>query len=250
MSKSAMSRKQFMQSKGATCDNWAWSWSFINAAENTVIFGAWDSNTKGSKSLIFRESWATGSNGRKKSGYSQSREHIRLVEEEGYKLFTFPIIFSDELKDERGIGPAKIKGFKPVLTMKSLIRSGVSWYAFDEEVLPGLGEEVSNSTEFVEGAVKTVTFNAYERNDKARLACIKHHGVVCAACHFSFEEIYGPIGKGFIHVHHIVPLAKIRRVYKLDPIRDLIPVCPNCHAMIHSTEPAMSIDELKATLRG
>jgi len=241
-----MSRKSFIQSQGAACLNWTWSWSFINADKQIVIFGAWDTNTEGSRSLILSESWYRNRAGRKSPGYPQSREHIRLVEEQGYKLFTFPIIFSDELQDEDGIGPPKIKGFKPVLTQRSLVRAGVNWYASDDLASTAIAEEVLNPQKYVEGTAKNISVNAFERNANARLACIKHHGAMCAVCKFNFETAYGAIGRGFIHVHHIVPLAEIRRAYVLDPIRDLIPLCPNCHAIIHLTHPAMSVEELKS----
>jgi 5-methylcytosine-specific restriction protein A len=213
-----------------------------------VIFGAWDKNTEGSKSLILSEAWTTDSTGRKNPAYPQSREHIRLVEEHGYKLLTFPIIFSDELQDKDGLGPAKIKGFDPVLTPKSLVRVGGSWYASDDAVPTSIAEEISTPEKFVEGTAKTISINAFERNSKARSACIKHYGAFCAVCNFNFEAAYGAIGKGFIHMHHIVPLAEIRREYELDPIRDLIPVCPNCHAIIHLTQPPMTIEELRSFL--
>jgi 5-methylcytosine-specific restriction protein A len=240
-----MNRKSFIQANGATCTNWTWSWSFVNVDKQTVIFGAWDMHTDGSRSLILSETWAENHVGRKSPAFSQSRAHIRLVEEKGYKLLTFPIIFSDELKDKDGFGPAKIKGFEPVLTPKFLIRVGGSWYASDGTVPNAIPEEVANPESFVEGAVKTIAVNAYERNSKARSACIKHHGAVCAICNFNFANAYGLIGNGFIHVHHLVPLAEIRRKYELDPIRDLIPICPNCHAIIHLTQPAMSVEELR-----
>jgi 5-methylcytosine-specific restriction protein A len=243
-----MSRKSFIQSQGATCANWTWSWSFVNVEKRTVIFGAWDKNTEGSRSLILSETWATNRAGRKNRAYPQSREHIRLVEEQGYKLLIFPITFSDELQDENGFGPSRIKGFESVLTPKSLVRVGGSWYAFDDAVPASIAEEVSTPERFVEGAVKKIAVNAYERNSKARSACIKHYGAVCAFCNFNFGAVYGAIGKGFIHVHHIVPLAEIRGEYELDPIRDLIPVCPNCHAIIHLTQPTMSIEELRTCL--
>lgn len=243
-----MNRKSFIQSQGATYANWTWSWSFVNVEKQAVIFGAWDKNTEGSRSLILSEAWAKSRAGRKNPAYPQSREHIRFVEEQGYKLLTFPIIFSDELQDEDGFGPAKIKGFEPVLTPKSLVRVGGSWYASDDAVPTSIAEEVSTPEKFVEGAAKTIAVNAYERNSKARSACIKHYGAVCVVCNFNFEAAYGAIGKGFINVHHIVPLAEIRREYELDPIRDLIPVCPNCHAIIHLTQPAMSIEELRSCL--
>lgn len=240
-----MSRKSFIQSQGATCHNWTWSWSFINEEKRTIIFGAWDRYTEGSKSLILGETWAKNHAGRKNPAYPEAREHIRLVEEQGYTLLTFPIIYSDELRGENGLGPAKIKGFDPTLTQRSLVRVGDNWYASDGEIPSSIPEEVSRPEKYIEGAAKTVSVNAYERNPKARSACIKHYGATCAVCSFDFEKAYGPIGHGFIHVHHIIPLAEIRREYELDPIRDLIPVCPNCHAIIHLTQPALSVKELR-----
>jgi 5-methylcytosine-specific restriction protein A len=240
-----MSRKSFIQAQGATCKNWTWSWSFVNHANTTVIFGAWDRNTEGTRALILGEAWERNSSGKRKPAYSQSREHIKLIEEKGYKLLTFPIVFSDELQDENGIGPAKISGFEPNLVKKKLIRSGGNWYASDNSMPPTSAEEVDNPNGFIEGATKTISINAYERSKKARSACIKHYGAICAGCGFDFGKKYGEIGKGFIHVHHKVPLSEIRKEYKLDPLADLIPVCANCHAVVHLTQPAMTIEELR-----
>jgi 5-methylcytosine-specific restriction protein A len=240
-----MNRKSFMQAQGATCKNWTWSWSFVNHEKKIVIFGAWDRNTEGNRALILSEAWEKNSSGKRKPAYSQSREHIRLIDEEGYKIFTFPIIFSDELQDENGIGPAKISGFEPNLSKKKLIRAGINWYASDNSIPPISAEEVANPDGFIEGATKIISVNAYERSKKARLECIRHYGAVCAGCGFDFGKKYGVIGKGFIHVHHKVPLSEIRKEYKLNPITDLIPICANCHAMVHLTQPAMTIEELK-----
>ncbi|MGI2172402.1 HNH endonuclease [Shewanella sp. MF05960] len=66
-------------------------------------------------------------------------------------------------------------------------------------------------TGFTEGALKQVTINAYERDPKARKACIAKFGAICQVCDFDFEKTYGAIGKGFIHVHHKVDLATIHR---------------------------------------
>lgn len=106
-------------------------------------------------------------------------------------------------------------------------------------------ETVPEGREYVTGAVRQVLVNAYERDPGARSECIQHHGVRCAVCEVSFEEQYGPVGKDFIHVHHCKPLAH-REVNRLDPINDLIPVCPNCHSMLHSSDPPLSVEELKA----
>ena len=86
-----MTSREFIESVGATCQNWQWSWSFVNQAERFVVFGAWDRNTAGRRSVILSEGWMTNSTGRKNLGFKQSRDHIRLVEEEGYSLKTFPM---------------------------------------------------------------------------------------------------------------------------------------------------------------
>jgi 5-methylcytosine-specific restriction protein A len=92
---------------------------------------------------------------------------------------------------------------------------------------------------------KNRLLNIFERNPVARKYCVEHYGYVCKICGFDFEKIYGDIGKEFIHVHHIIPLSEINKEYVIDPIKDLVPVCPNCHAMIHRKIPALTIEELK-----
>lgn len=99
-----------------------------------------------------------------------------------------------------------------------------------------------------EGIVKQVFVNRYERNRAARNKCIEHYGSQCVICGFDFEEVYGPIGKNKIHVHHLVPLSKIKHDYKVNPIYDLRPVCPNCHLIIHSKKEAFTIEEVKNLL--
>ena len=91
--------------------------------------------------------------------------------------------------------------------------------------------------------------NQYERSPKARAQCIKIHGVVCKVCGFDFEKMYGRHGKGYIHVHHIVPPSEINEAYEVNPEADLIPVCRNCHAMIHRGDKMLSIEQLKDMLR-
>jgi len=114
------------------------------------------------------------------------------------------------------------------------------------EVLP---EEVLGGETFVEGATKTIRVNVYERNPQARAKCLEIYGVRCSACEFDFGSMYGAIGDGFIHVHHLKQLSDIGKSYELDPALDLLPVCPNCHAMLHRRNPPYSIDELREMMR-
>ena len=109
-------------------------------------------------------------------------------------------------------------------------------------------DDLQDEKEYVEGAKKRITVNAYERDPKARKACLKRHGYRCAVCTMNFQEVYGNIGKQFIHVHHKKPLAGRRTDYTVKPTIDLVPVCPNCHAMLHTSNPPLGIEELKQKL--
>jgi hypothetical protein len=111
------------------------------------------------------------------------------------------------------------------------------------------GEEHVPNRSYLEGAAVRVLVNRYERDRSARDECVAHHGTACAVCGFEFSREYEGVGEGFIHVHHIVPLATCGRRYRIDPINDLVPVCPNCHAMLHQTDPPMAIKELRRCLR-
>ncbi|MDD2815311.1 MAG: HNH endonuclease [Thiotrichaceae bacterium] len=98
-----------------------------------------------------------------------------------------------------------------------------------------------------EGAKKSIVVNAYERNPKAREECVQHYGTDCVVCGFNFGEAFGELGEGFIHVHHLKPISSIGKSYEVNPVQDLRPVCPNCHAMLHRKKDAvLSIDELIA----
>ncbi len=143
-----------------------------------------------------------------------------------------------------GVGtPKQVRDVTPVEVLWQL--SPVTNAASRPEVLP---EEIAEPATVVEGAKKTVTVNAYERDRTARERCIAHWGVVCVVCGFDFERRYGALGVGFIHVHHLKPLAEIGERYHLDPVQDLRPVCPNCHAMLHRSRQVLSIQQLRRIL--
>lgn len=109
-------------------------------------------------------------------------------------------------------------------------------------------EENSLEKNYIEGALTSRLVNSYERNTRARLKCLAHHGFKCIACGFDFEKHYGKIGSGYIEVHHLVPLSSLKAEYTVDPIKDLIPLCANCHAMVHRTKPALSLEEIKSMI--
>lgn len=106
---------------------------------------------------------------------------------------------------------------------------------------------VENAGPYEEGKQKLRYHIQRERNRKAREKCIEIKGLKCCICGINFENVYGKVGKGFIQVHHITPISEKSKCYVVDPINDLVPVCPNCHAMLHKSENGkfLSVEELK-----
>jgi HNH endonuclease len=98
---------------------------------------------------------------------------------------------------------------------------------------PAMASFEVDEEKLFEGTERRVIATIDERNPAARKRCIDHHGATCCVCAFDFAAVYGEIAQGFIHVHHVKPMSEIGEKYSVDPIKDLVPVCPNCHAVIH-----------------
>jgi predicted HNH restriction endonuclease len=117
------------------------------------------------------------------------------------------------------------------------------------EVSVRLPEEVPVSAAHAEGSVHRILVNRYERDPRAREECIRHYGAVCFICGFDFVSKYGQVAAGFTHVHHLNLLSSLGPDYEVNPVRDLRPVCPNCHAVLHRREPPYSVEEVQRFLR-
>jgi len=110
-------------------------------------------------------------------------------------------------------------------------------------------DDIPEYRSHTEGAAIRVLMNRYERNAKLRGECLQKFGYTCVICGFNFEERYGDIGKGFIHVHHLEDIASKGGEYQTT-YEKLRPVCPNCHAMLHKGKPeAYTPEELREMLQ-
>lgn len=123
----------------------------------------------------------------------------------------------------------------------------LGWVTPERDIPITFPDEVDEAKVFREGAVCKVSVNAYERNPEARQKCLDYYGTSCFVCGFNFGLVFGELGEGFIHVHHLCPISEIAEEYEIDPVKDLRPVCPNCHAMIHRRS-HLSIEDLQALL--
>ena len=112
---------------------------------------------------------------------------------------------------------------------------------------PAFGFSIYSENEvrlYAEGKSKTITTKTYDRSSLARQVCIEHYGYTCVVCGFNFEKAYGQLGANYIEVHHLKPIADIGEEYLIDPIKDLRPVCANCHRMLHKQRPPLSVEDL------
>lgn len=148
--------------------------------------------------------------------------NLALIEEVDSEKLSLPLVLQNGLKAAPQ-GPIKLKG-----SLESYIASIFS--TANDEFFP---EVLDKELEIFEGLKKQVAVNKYERSSVARAKCIEVHGLSCKVCSFNFVQIYGELGENFIHVHHVTPIHSIGESYKVDYVKDLIPVCPNCHAMLH-----------------
>jgi 5-methylcytosine-specific restriction protein A len=96
----------------------------------------------------------------------------------------------------------------------------------------------------VEGRKIVTKLTRYERSRKNRRACINYFGSSCQICGLNFGEFYGAVGDGYVEVHHRLPVSMMESAYRLDVVKDLIPVCANCHRMMHRQWPPLTPEDL------
>lgn len=96
-----------------------------------------------------------------------------------------------------------------------------------------------------EGREKIRRHVVYERSRKNRTKAIELHGTRCKVCGFSFNEVYGgDLARDFIEIHHLESISERQR--KVDPESDIVPVCSNCHSMLHRDRSRIvTLEELK-----
>jgi 5-methylcytosine-specific restriction enzyme A len=198
----------------------------------------------------------------RKAGY-WGRRFLQSVRRNGGLATVKRMLLPPNQQQRKGLD-ALLEAGHPELTVEAIVLQDRFRPLFSEAELRVAGERLGDYAEklkaivtqppslypddlplgrqYAEGARKVVRVNAYERNTTARAAlrcppwlcvCILRHDV---------EGKYGALGKEFIHVHHSKPLALADGSYIIDPVADLRPVCPNCHAMLHRREPPLSME--------
>lgn len=124
----------------------------------------------------------------------------------------------------------------------------VAWAAASGLEETGFADESTSESHFAEGASERVFVNRYERSSAARAACLAHYGRTCTVCEARFAAQYGSAAPRLVQVHHLNPLGVRQGEGQVDPVRDLRPLCPSCHALVHLQSPPLSIEAARRLL--
>lgn len=108
------------------------------------------------------------------------------------------------------------------------------------------------ASEYDEGERLKREIALFRRNPALRRAAIAMHGYSCVACGFNFGNAYGELGEGFIELHHLVPLSERQDAASKQMLKtrvvDVVPLCANCHRVVHRERPATPVERLRAAI--
>lgn len=142
------------------------------------------------------------------------------------------------------------KAFKSLFKAKrntnaSMSGSSASSTEPAEPVLP-------KEREATEGEKKHVEYERAHRSQALRQACINKYGYQCQCCGMNFTELYGEeLGANFIEVHHLKMIATYDESKPKDYIDNLVPLCSNCHSMIHHVKAtSMTLTAVRDAFKG
>ncbi|MCE9595195.1 MAG: hypothetical protein K8S98_13495 [Planctomycetes bacterium] len=170
----------------------------------------------------------------------------------GYEWRTSAESFTPDYNHQRRVVPASddvVDDLRDRVRLRPASRQSARWAVALYLADAPIGLRGSGAERLLEGTSFEIVATRIERNRKARSECIKHHGWTCMACRLDLQKKYGELGREFIHVHHLKPLGESEGERSVDPKVDLVPLCPNCHCMIHRRRVPLTIEELRSYLR-
>ncbi len=135
------------------------------------------------------------------------------------------------------------------LALYDMAQKKGGWAAEDEIIKEAANDGVNTS---LDEALKYRQHRSIERQSNHAARVKKLQGTRCKGCDRDMVEVYGEIGKGLIHAHHLTPLSKLAvtaEPVKLDALKDFAVLCPNCHAIIHRMEDVGDVAGLRALVR-
>ena len=203
-------------------------------------------------------------------------EDLKILEGRNDTKFSQKVrnLVSHDTLTRRGI--AEVVGTKKSSTVFSITDKGkklyedqkdnlASLFSFQLEkthkILSGMAEGrrvtvLTDETMISEGRIEMVKKYAKKRSKALRDAAVKYYTrnghIECCACSLEFSSHYGAIGKNYIEIHHLNPICEYDGEVRLDldeAIRELRPLCANCHRVVHLHNPILSIQAVQDALQ-
>ncbi|CAH0147559.1 hypothetical protein SRABI80_00546 [Peribacillus frigoritolerans] len=178
-----------------------------------------------------------------RDGNTNGRDSANILYYLGMRAAYRGIFKGKSLDEVIGVLQMQEKNFIDIVRLLKVYAKSLDLY---ENVKSDIEAQVIEEGNGIEGTKKTYLVNKYERDPKNRQKAIEIHGLNCLVCEFNFEEVYGERGKDFIEVHHIKPLSTMKEAVEINPEKDLVPLCANCHRMIHRRkDDVLTVEELR-----
>lgn len=138
---------------------------------------------------------------------------------------------------------------------KNLFKRKINLEGTVKNAQPQQEAKVLKFREETEGERKHITkeMDVIRRNPQLRQQCISRYGYQCQCCGMDFAEMYGEaLGANFIEVHHLKPISTFETDgIPEDFVENLVPLCSNCHSMIHHIEQSdHPLRELREVYKG
>lgn len=151
----------------------------------------------------------------------------------GFPIITSIVVYKFSAKVGNGY-----KEFDPNYTQKSVddeqkkVFSQTLWNGLSQTVATWANDiQLNDATTAIEGEAIDNRVVVYKRDAGLRERCLREKGRKCYICGFEPTKKYGDGFENIIEVHHVNPVSAGVRETTLN---DLIPVCPNCHRVLHS----------------
>lgn len=167
-----------------------------------------------------------------------------------------------EIEQEKAVVVPKVETVAPTAEKTSSVSTSVAPIVPKQEKMEMKEDQVTDANDYIaEEIAKSLAQLKEEQTahklqtvdiadyDKAKAACIEYYGAICDLCGFDYGYTYGEAFENQIEVHNINSHDEVEVMENTDPIKDLIPVCHNCHGVIHSQNPPISVEKMRQMIK-
>ncbi|ONI41703.1 hypothetical protein AN640_07780 [Candidatus Epulonipiscium fishelsonii] len=114
--------------------------------------------------------------------------------------------------------------------------------SYTKEKIDNIIEKANSISSFKEEKVEIEKIKIWE---DLKTVCLDYYGAICEVCGIDYGYTYGNQFERYIDIHNLKSTHKEDDNLDINPEEDLVPVCHNCHFIMHTKQPCYTIDEMK-----